>query len=102
MLAAILSKRAGIKLADKDLYINVVGGLKLTEPAADLAVSAAIASAAELMTIKPKSVFFGEVGLRGEVRTVRAGEKREREAKRIGFEHVVSGTQTKSVQGLLS
>ena len=102
MLAAILSKRAGIKLADKDLYINVVGGLKLTEPAADLAVSAAIASAAELMTIKPKSVFFGEVGLRGEVRTVRAGEKRAREAKRIGFEHVVSGTQTKSVQGLLS
>lgn len=85
LLIAMLERRTKLQLADKDVYINIVGGLKITEPAADLAVCMAIASAAKGMQLKKDAVVFGEVGLSGEVRRVAFLEKRIAEAKKMGF-----------------
>ncbi len=85
LLIAMLERRTKLQLADKDVYINIVGGLKITEPAADLAVCMAIASAAKGMQLKRDAVVFGEVGLSGEVRRVTFIEKRIAEAKKLGF-----------------
>ncbi len=89
LLIAMLEKRTKLKLADRDIYINVVGGLRLVEPAADLAVCMAIGSAAKGLQLKQNAVVFGEVGLSGEVRHVPFLEKRAAEAKKLGFEAVV-------------
>jgi DNA repair protein RadA/Sms len=89
LLIAMLEKRTKLKLADKDIFINVVGGIKLTEPAADLALCMAIASAARGMQLKKNAVVFGEVGLSGEVRHVPQAEKRLAEAKKLGFEAAI-------------
>ena len=86
LLIAMLERRTKLKLADKDIYINIVGGIKITEPAADLAVCMAIASAAKAMQLKKNVVVFGEVGLSGEVRHVPFIDKRVNEAKKLGFE----------------
>ncbi|KKW36852.1 MAG: repair protein radA protein [Candidatus Giovannonibacteria bacterium GW2011_GWA2_53_7] len=101
MLSAILSRRAGLKLADKDIYVNVVGGLRLTEPSADLAVCLAIAGALEKIVLKTQTIVFGEVGLGGELRKVPGMERREKESKRLGFETIVSPTTTKTLKDLL-
>jgi len=85
MLVAILSKRAGLKLSDKDVYINVIGGMELKEPAADLAVCAAISSALTNSTFETPTVFVGEVGLGGEIRSVPMLERRFDEMKRLGI-----------------
>ncbi len=85
LLVAMLERRTSLKLADKDIYVNVVGGIKLTERAADLAVCMAIASAARGMQLKKNAVVFGEVGLSGEVRHVPQVDKRLAEAKKMGF-----------------
>lgn len=85
LLVAMLEKRTKLNLADKDIYINIVGGLKVTEPAADLAVAMAIASASRGMQLKQDAVVFGELGLSGEVRRVPFAEKRIAEAKKLGF-----------------
>ncbi len=85
LLIAMLERRTKLNLADKDVYINIVGGLKITEPAADLAVCMAIASASKGMQLKKDAVVFGEVGLSGEVRRVPFAEKRLNEAKKLGF-----------------
>jgi DNA repair protein RadA/Sms len=85
LLIAMLERRTKLNLADKDVYINIVGGLKITEPAADLAVCMAIASATKGMQLKKDAVVFGEVGLSGEVRRVPFAEKRLSEAKKLGF-----------------
>jgi DNA repair protein RadA/Sms len=85
----MLEKRTKLKLSDKDIYVNIVGGLRLAEPAADLAVCMAIASAAKGMALKKNAVVFGEVGLSGEVRHVPFLEKRISEAKKLGFETVI-------------
>lgn len=90
LLIAMLEKRTKLKLSDKDIYINVVGGLKITEPAADLAVCMAIASAAKGMQLKDDSVVFGEVGLSGEVRRVNFTEKRLQEARKLGFKGAIT------------
>jgi DNA repair protein RadA/Sms len=89
LLIAMLERRTKLKLADKDIYINIVGGIRLAEPAADLAVCMAIASAAKGMQLKKNAVVFGEVGLSGEVRHVPFLEKRLAEAKKLGFSAVV-------------
>ncbi len=86
LLIAVLERRTKLKLADRDIYINIVGGIRLSEPAADLAVCMAIASAAKGMQLKKNAVVFGEVGLSGEVRHVPSLEKRLSEAKKLGFE----------------
>lgn len=89
LLIAMLERRTKLKLADKDIYINVVGGIRLTEPAADLAVCMAIASADRGMQLKKNAVVFGEVGLSGEVRHVPQMEKRIAEAKKLGFDGAI-------------
>lgn len=89
LLIAMLEKRTKLKLADKDIYVNVVGGIRLSEPAADLAVCMAIASATKGMQLKKNAVVFGEVGLSGEVRHVPFAEKRIAEAKKMGFETAI-------------
>jgi DNA repair protein RadA/Sms len=89
LLIAMLERRTKLKLADKDIYINIVGGIRLSEPAADLAVCMAIASAAKGMQLKKNAVVFGEVGLSGEVRHVPFLEKRIAEAKKLGFETAI-------------
>lgn len=89
LLVAMLERRTKLKLADRDIYINIVGGIRLTEPAADLAVCMAIASAAKGMQLKKNAVVFGEVGLSGEVRHVPFTEKRIAEAKKMGFEAAI-------------
>ena len=90
LLVAMLEKRTKLNLSDKDIYINIVGGLKISEPAADLAVCMAIASASKGMQLKDDAVVFGEVGLSGEVRRVPFAEKRIAEAKKLGFSAAVA------------
>lgn len=85
LLIAMLERRTKLNLSDKDIYINIVGGLKLSEPAADLAICMAIASASKGMQLKKDAVVFGEVGLSGEIRRVPFAEKRIAEAKKLGF-----------------
>ncbi len=88
MLLAVLETRCGLRLSGQDVYLNVAGGLRVSEPAADLAVAAALASAATNQPTSAGSVYFGEVGLSGEVRQVAQAEARLKEAQKLGFEHV--------------
>ena len=85
LLIAVLERRTKLQLSDKDIYINVVGGLKLADRAADLAVVMAIASAAAGRRLDDGVVVFGEVGLGGEVRSAQAAERRIAEAQKLGF-----------------
>lgn len=85
LLIAMLEKRTKLQLADKDVYLNIVGGLKITEPAADLAICMAIASATKGMQLAQDAVVFGELGLSGEVRRVPFADKRIAEAKKLKF-----------------
>lgn len=85
LLIAILSKRLGLRLGEQDVYLNVAGGLKINEPAADLAACGAIISSFHDKPLPAKTCVFGEVGLGGEVRTVSFFEKRIREAENMGF-----------------
>jgi DNA repair protein RadA/Sms len=85
LLVAVLERRTKLQLADQDIYVNIVGGIKITETAADLAVCMAIASAAKSMMLPENIVVFGEVGLSGEVRHVPFIEKRLSEASKLGF-----------------
>ncbi|MBP6962199.1 DNA repair protein RadA [Candidatus Saccharibacteria bacterium] len=89
LLIAMLEKRTKLALGDKDIYINVVGGIAVNEPAADLAICMAIASASKGMQLKKNAVVFGELGLSGEVRHVSHIEKRVAEAKKLGFEAAI-------------
>jgi DNA repair protein RadA/Sms len=85
MLLAVLEVRCGLRLNASDVYLNIAGGLRITEPAADLAVAAALVSAATDRPTDPGMVFFGEVGLSGEVRQVAQAESRLKEAQKLGF-----------------
>ncbi|GBD20762.1 DNA repair protein RadA [bacterium HR28] len=86
LLVAVLTKHAGLRLADQDVFVNVTGGIRLVEPAADLGVALAIASSASGIPLDPTAVYIGELGLAGEVRGVHALERRLQEAARLGFE----------------
>jgi DNA repair protein RadA/Sms len=86
LLVAMLERRTKLNLSDKDIYINIVGGIKVTEPAADLAICLAIGSASKGLQLKQNAAVFGEVGLSGEVRHVPYVEKRIAEAKKMGLE----------------
>lgn len=97
LLVAMLERRTKLNLSDKDIYINIVGGIRLQEPAADLAICMAIASAAKGMQLEKNAVVFGEVGLSGEVRRVPFVDKRIAEAKKLGFD-VVIGPVTADVK----
>jgi len=89
MLIAVLNARYGLNLLDKEVYLNFAGGIRIQEPAADMAVIAALISAAGDTPIDPKTVFFGEVGLSGEVRRVSHHDLRIAEAQKLGFKTVV-------------
>lgn len=89
LLVAMLEKRTKLKLGDKDIYVNIVGGIKISEPAADLAVCMAIGTAAKGLQLQQNLVVFGEVGLLGEVRHVPFVEKRLAEAKKLGFDGAI-------------
>ena len=90
LLVAVLEKRTKLKLADKDIYVNVVGGLKLNDPAADLAVAMAIASASAGRSLDEGAVVFGEIGLGGEVRSATNWHARIKEAKKLGFTYAIA------------
>jgi len=90
LLIAVLERRTKLNLSDKDIYINVVGGLKLNDQAADLAICMAIASAAAGRQIDSGIVVFGEVGLGGEIRSVRSADRRVAEAKKLGFTKAIA------------
>lgn len=90
LLIAVLEKRTKLNLSDKDVFINVVGGLRLVDPAADLAVCMAIASASAERTLAEDIVVFGEVGLGGEVRRVASVAQRIKEAKKLGFKRAIA------------
>jgi DNA repair protein RadA/Sms len=89
LLLAVLEKRAGLNLAGEDVFVNVAGGLDVEEPAADLAVIAAIASSVRNRPVRPGTVTFGEVGLAGEVRGVAQSALRVKEAAQLGFTRCV-------------
>ncbi|MBR5418992.1 DNA repair protein RadA [Candidatus Saccharibacteria bacterium] len=95
LLIAVLEKRTKLKLQDKDIFINVVGGLKLNDSAADLAICMAIASAAAGRKLDDKVVVFGEVGLGGEIRSVIAPDRRIAEAKKLGFKNAIAPATVK-------
>lgn len=86
LLVAMLERRTKLNLSDKDIFINVVGGIRITEPAADLAICMAIGSAAKGLQLAKNAAVFGEVGLSGEVRRVPYIEKRVAEATKMGLE----------------
>ena len=89
MVLAVLEARCGISFAGKDVYLNVAGGLKITEPAADLAVAAAIISSALDIAIPAQTVIFGEISLSGDVRAVSRIPIRLKEAHKLGFLHAI-------------
>lgn len=90
LLIAVLEKRTKLKLSESDIYINVVGGLKLSDPAADLAITMAIASAAAGRKIGDGVIVFGEVGLGGEIRSAVSSDRRLAEAKKLGFTSAIT------------
>lgn len=101
MLIAVLSKRVGLPLFNQDVYVNIVGGLRISEPAADLAVAAAIASSYRSKRIREDSVLIGEVGLSGELRSVSHTDRRLAEAAKLGFDRaLVSGGAPAASDGL--
>jgi DNA repair protein RadA/Sms len=86
LLMAVLEKRLGIQLSDCDAYVNVAGGMRITEPALDLAVITAIISSHKNIALNNKTALFGEVGLTGEIRAVSMADQRVSEAAKLGFE----------------
>lgn len=97
LLVAMLERRTKLALSEQDIYINIVGGIRLQDPAADLAICMAIGSAAKGLQLKQNAVVFGEVGLSGEIRHVAFIEKRIAEAKKLGFEAAV-GPKSRSIK----
>ena len=97
LLVAVLQKHAGIKLDSSDVFVNVVGGFRLREPAADLAVALAIASSKKQIPLAVDLAAFGEIGLTGEIRFVSQTEKRSKEAKKMGFTKIASSAEFRSL-----
>jgi DNA repair protein RadA/Sms len=95
LLSAVVEKRASIPCTNYDIYLNIAGGLSIQDPSADLAVCAALASAALSKPLPPNCCFLGEVGLAGEVRPVTRVGLRLREAARLGFTHAVVSSREK-------
>jgi DNA repair protein RadA/Sms len=89
LIVAVLTRRVGLRLAEQDVFVNVVGGLTVDEPAADLAIAAAIASSVRNAPVRADTVLIGEVGLSGELRMVRQTAARLREAASLGFKAAI-------------
>ncbi|PIP57470.1 DNA repair protein RadA, partial [Candidatus Woesebacteria bacterium CG22_combo_CG10-13_8_21_14_all_39_10] len=101
LLLAVLIRRCGLPLYDFDVFVNCAGGMKVTEPGADLAIILAIASAYYDKEIAGKVIVLGEVGLLGEIREVIAQEKRIKEARRLGFTQVFSSKEDRFVGNVI-
>src|SRR4051812_22611478 len=99
MIIAVLEKRAGLRLVDKDVFVNIVGGIKLTDPSADAAIAIAIASAHMNRPMPASSLVLGELGLLGEFRSVTQIQQRLSEAQRLGFSRAVVPARTKAPTG---
>jgi DNA repair protein RadA/Sms len=99
MIIAVLEARCGLSLAGKDVYLNVVGGLRISEPAADLAVAAALVSAMTGQPVPAERVVFGEIGLSGEIRGVGHLDARLREAAKLGFTGAIAPARRRSSDG---
>ena len=97
MIIAVLQEHAHLNLTNQDVFVNVVGGMRIEEPAADLAVALAIASAYRKKPLDPSAVAIGEIGLSGEIRHITQLEKREKEAKKLGFSKLVSPSLYKKI-----
>lgn len=97
LIAAILTKRLGLSLSNHDIFVNVAGGLQIKEPAADLGIALAILSSLKNIPLDDRLVVFGELGLLGELREVSQAEKRAKEARRLGFNTVVSPEKSSSI-----
>ena len=95
LLVAVLERRTKLKLSDKDIFINVVGGMKINDSAADLAICMAIASAVAGRKLGEEYVVFGEVGLGGEIRSAFRADQRIAEAKKLGFSHAIAPATVK-------
>ncbi|MCX8074807.1 MAG: DNA repair protein RadA [Clostridia bacterium] len=89
MILAVLEKRCNINLGSQDIYINVIGGIKIDEPAVDLAVAMSIVSSYRNKVVNSKTVFIGEIGLTGEIRSVNSIEKRVKEIEKMGYDTVI-------------
>jgi DNA repair protein RadA/Sms len=96
LLVAVLERRTKLTLSDKDIYVNVVGGIRVDDPAADLAVCMAVASAAAGHKLSDDTVVFGEVGLGGEIRSAQAVDRRVAEAKKMGFKQAIAPRSSKN------
>lgn len=101
LVLAVLEKRAGLALSGQDVYLNVPGGVKITEPAADLGVAMAVASSFRDWPVRADLVFCGEVGLTGEVRTVSQPARRAAEARRLGFAGCCLAQGSRRQEGIL-
>jgi DNA repair protein RadA/Sms len=97
MVLAVLEARCGIQIGPNDVYLNIAGGLRITEPAADLAVAVALVSSLSGVPVPADMVIFGEIGLSGEVRNVGQADHRLKEAAKLGFRHaLIPGTGGKA------
>jgi DNA repair protein RadA/Sms len=100
MLLAVLERRAGIALSSSDVYVSTVGGIRIHEPAADLAIALAIASAAKDIPLSQTTAAIGEISLAGEIRGVTQSPQRTTEAKRLGFDVVIDQSSTGIAQAI--
>jgi DNA repair protein RadA/Sms len=100
MLLAVLEKRCGFRLGVKDVFLNIAGGIKVVDPASDLAVVAAILSSNADMAIDKSTCLAAEVGLSGEIRPVNRIEQRIYEAEKLGFEKIIVSAQNKGLDQL--
>ena len=100
MILAVLERRAGLRLSELDVYVSTVGGVKVSEPSADLAIALAIASAIKDQPISHDVVAFGEISLAGEIRQVNQSAIRQNEAKRLGFTKVIDSKLTQLSKAL--
>lgn len=103
MILAVLEKRVGLTLSNKDVYVNVAGGVRIIEPAADLAIALAVASSLMDTSVNPSAIALGEIGLSGEIRTVGQADKRLKEASRLGFDKAIIANQgARSLSGKIN
>ena len=101
VLAAVLQKHAHLPLGSTDIFLSAAGGFKIREPAVDLGLAVAIASSLKNKAIPKNTIFIGEIGLLGEIRSVSYLERRIKEAKRLGFEQIVSRETYRTVREVL-
>lgn len=97
-ILAVLEKRVGLNLSKQDVYVNVIGGIEISEPAADLGIALAVATCARDVVVDPQTVIIGEIGLSGEIRAINNIEKRIKEAQKLGFKKAIIPSANKNLE----